>query len=62
MPLYKYQCLACAGLDKRIAGLDDHTAFCVQCGGVMLRREEDIFRLFCAGDDPIPAPGASLEA
>jgi hypothetical protein len=27
-----------------VAGLDDHTALCTQCGGLMLRLEEDIFQ------------------
>ena len=44
MPLYAYQCLDCAGGDTRVAGLDDHTALCVRCRGLMLRRDEDVFR------------------
>lgn len=44
MPLYVYQCLDCAGWDQRVAGLDDHTALCVRCRGVMLRRDEDVFK------------------
>ncbi|MHB9071972.1 MAG: FmdB family zinc ribbon protein [Desulfobaccales bacterium] len=42
MPIYEYQCLGCPAQDKRVAGLDDHTAFCIQCGGVMLRQDEDL--------------------
>ena len=26
-----------------MAGLDDHTALCTQCGGLMLRMDEDVF-------------------
>jgi putative FmdB family regulatory protein len=61
MPLYEYQCLDCAGCDKRVAGLDDHTAICSQCGGVMLRRDEDVFGAYFDGDDSIRQPGASLK-
>lgn len=43
MPLYEYQCVDCRVQDTRIAGLDDHTALCMRCGGVMLRRDEDLF-------------------
>jgi putative FmdB family regulatory protein len=44
MPLYNYQCVDCGGRDQRVAGIDDATAICVQCGGLMLRLEEDVFR------------------
>jgi len=27
-----------------VAGLDDHTALCIQCGGLMLRLDEDVFQ------------------
>jgi putative FmdB family regulatory protein len=43
MPIYKYQCVDCGTTDKRIAGLDDHVALCVECGGLMLRLDEDVF-------------------
>ena len=43
MPLYHYQCLECQARDQRLAGLDDHTALCTGCAGVMLRLEEDVF-------------------
>jgi putative FmdB family regulatory protein len=43
MPLYEYQCVDCGGQDQRIAGLDDHTAICVACEGLMLRLNEDVF-------------------
>lgn len=44
MPLYEYQCVDCGGRDQRVAGLDDHTALCAQCGSLMLRLDEDIFQ------------------
>jgi len=44
MPIYDYQCIDCHGQDQRVAGLDDHTAICIQCGGMMLRQDEDLFK------------------
>jgi len=44
MPIYEYQCVDCGGLDQRVAGLDDHTALCAHCGGLMLRLDEDVFQ------------------
>jgi putative FmdB family regulatory protein len=44
MPIYEYQCVDCSGRDQRVAGLDDHTALCTQCGGLMLRLDEDVFQ------------------
>jgi putative FmdB family regulatory protein len=44
MPIYEYQCVDCTGQDHRVAGLDDHTALCTQCGGLMLRLDEDVFQ------------------
>lgn len=52
MPLYEYRCLDCGTQDKRLAGLDDHTAICMECRGLMLRRDEDLFRPY------FDAPGA----
>jgi len=43
MPLYEYLCADCGESDKRIAGVDDHMALCIECGGVMLRLDEDIW-------------------
>lgn len=43
MPLYEYRCVDCGAQDQRIASIDDHTALCVQCGGLMLRLYEDVF-------------------
>jgi putative FmdB family regulatory protein len=44
MPIYEYQCVDCNELEQRVAGIDDHIALCVQCGGLMLRLDEDVFR------------------
>lgn len=44
MPFYLYQCVDCNGLDQRVAGLDDHTAICAECGGLMLRADQDVFQ------------------
>ena len=44
MPIYEYQCVDCGGQDQRVAGLDDHTALCTHCGGLMLRLDEDVFQ------------------
>ena len=43
MPLYEYQCVDCRIRDQRLAGIDDHAAICVSCGGRMLRTDEDVF-------------------
>ncbi len=53
MPLYEYHCVDCDGRDQLVAGLDDHTALCTLCGGLMLRLEEDIFQpYFVDMDEP----------
>ena len=44
MPIYEYQCVDCKSRDQRVAGLDDHTALCTQCGSLMLRLDEDVFQ------------------
>ena len=44
MPLYDYQCVDCGSRDQRVAGLDDHTAICISCEGLMLRLDEDVFK------------------
>ncbi len=48
MPLYDYSCLECRAREPRVAGLDDHTALCVICGGIILRVEADIFQAYFA--------------
>ena len=37
MSIYEYQCVACGAYDQRVAGIDDTTALCTACGGLMLR-------------------------
>jgi putative FmdB family regulatory protein len=44
MPAYEYKCIDCGAEEERIAGLDDNTALCVDCGSLMLRLDEDVFR------------------
>jgi len=43
MPLYDYLCADCGEEDQRVAGIDDYVALCVNCGGIMLRTDEDIW-------------------
>ena len=43
MPIYEYQCVDCGSQDQRVAGLDDHTAICISCEGLMLRLNDDVF-------------------
>jgi hypothetical protein len=35
-----------------VAGLDDHTALCTQCGSLMLRLDEDVFQPYFEGVSP----------
>ena len=58
MPLYAYQCLDCRSREERVAGLDDHTALCVQCRGVMLRGDGDVFAPYFEGRGASRRPGA----
>jgi putative FmdB family regulatory protein len=44
MPSYEYKCIQCGAQEERIGGLDDDTALCVDCGNLMLRLNEDVFR------------------
>ena len=43
MPIYKYQCRECRSVEDRVAGIDDHTVTCSDCGALMGRT--------CAGDE-----------
>ena len=43
MPLYDYRCADCGAWDRRVGGLDDQTALCSRCAGIMLRLTEDVF-------------------
>lgn len=38
MPTYSYYCTNCQVCEKRIAGVDDHTAACAHCGGIIRRQ------------------------
>lgn len=49
MPAYTYKCINCGVEEVRIAGIDDDTALCVNCGDLMLRLDEDIFRPYFTG-------------
>ncbi|MCB2187481.1 MAG: hypothetical protein KQJ78_13755 [Deltaproteobacteria bacterium] len=40
MPAYNYSCTNCGNRETRIAGIDDHTVLCDQCGQVMVRRAD----------------------
>ena len=62
MPLYAYQCLDCHGVDQRVAGLDDHTALCLRCRGLMLRLDEDVFQPYFREDGSRPVPHPPLGA
>jgi putative FmdB family regulatory protein len=44
LPIYEYRCVDCGGRNQRVAGLDDHTALCTRCSGLMLRLDEDVFQ------------------
>jgi hypothetical protein len=57
MPAYNYQCADCGARDLRIAGLDDHVAFCVKCKGLMLRTDDELFAPYfeeCDRRPPLP--------
>ena len=53
MPIYSYQCADCGVQDQRVGGLDDHTALCVACGGLMLRLDEDLFKPYFTGQEEV---------
>lgn len=53
MPLYDYHCPDCRAQDTRLAALDDHTARCTRCGGLM-RRQGDIFDPYFPPKDNCP--------
>ncbi len=44
MPIYDYRCVDCGAWDQRIGGLDDHTALCSRCRGIMMRVTADVFQ------------------
>ena len=41
MPLYSYKCRACDLDEERVAGIDDRTLLCTECGEVMDRQISD---------------------
>ncbi len=47
MPVYHYQCLYCGNCDLRLSGLNDYMTLCSQCGGLMLRLDDDFLWQFC---------------
>jgi putative FmdB family regulatory protein len=38
MPIYAYSCRACGLDEERLAGIDDRTLICTECGEVMDRQ------------------------
>jgi putative FmdB family regulatory protein len=61
MPLYEYYCVDCHTQDTRVAALDDHTARCTRCGGLMFRLDADVFGPYFSSGRPVvrdyqPAP------
>ncbi len=61
MPVYEYQCLDCSGVDQRVAGLDDQTAVCARCRGLMLRLDEDVFQPYFENHEELPEVGGLTE-
>jgi putative FmdB family regulatory protein len=59
MPSYEYKCIHCGAEEERIGGLDDNTALCMDCGNLMLRLNEDVFRPYF--DQPVAAENAVPE-
>ena len=49
MPTYPYKCLACGAPDLRVAGIDDETAVCHLCDGLMLRQSQDPYQHSSSG-------------
>ena len=61
MPSYEYKCIDCGAEEERIAGLDDNTALCMDCGSIMLRLNEDVFRpYFEQAEEEKPATGKKI--
>ncbi len=49
MPLYCYRCLDCGSWDRRVAGIDDATALCIRCKGLMLRVDDNVLGPYFTG-------------
>jgi hypothetical protein len=43
-----------------VAGLDDHMALCTQCGGLMLRLDEDVFQPYFEAVSLQALPGTEI--
>lgn len=41
MPIYEYKCRACDLDEERLAGIDDRTLICTECGEIMDRQISD---------------------
>ncbi len=59
MPVYDYKCIHCQAEEERIGGLDDDTALCLECGNLMLRMNEDVFRPYF--EQPVQEEGTPKE-
>jgi putative FmdB family regulatory protein len=48
MPLYLYRCRACDLDEERLAGIDDRTLICTECGELMDRQisDDEAFRSY----------------
>jgi putative FmdB family regulatory protein len=62
VPIYEYQCVDCGGRDQRVGGVDDHTALCTRCGGLMLRLDEDVFRPYFEDLAEVAQPETKIKA
>lgn len=60
MPLYEYQCVDCSSRDLRVAGVDDHTALCTECGGLMLRLDPEPFQSIEPDDQEESCPSPCI--
>lgn len=54
MPLLQFKCVDCQTVDERVSAPFEETALCAQCGGLMLRVDEDLFEPYF--DRPTAAP------
>ena len=61
MPLYAYKCRACSLEEERLAGIDDRTLICTECGEVMDRQisDDEAFRFYWAESESDEANNVS---
>ena len=61
MPFYMYQCRACELSEERLAGIDDRTLICTECGEVMDRlvSDEEAFSYYFTPADSEEAGNAA---